>query len=78
MNGQSNSNHEEAKVPMLYKGVSHDAKDNTHLGSSRSDELGKSSGECWETVGTEDCRVKCDDAKDHGIKEELTIQVMNN
>ena len=29
---------------------------------------GKSSGECWETIGVEDPRIKCDDAKDHRIK----------
>ena len=39
---------------------------------------GESSGECWETVGAEDCRVKCDDAEDHKIKEELNVQVTNN
>ena len=38
----------------------------------------ESSGECWETVGAEDYKVKCDDAEDCGIKEELTIQVMNS
>ena len=29
-------------------------------------------------VGTEDHRVKCDDAEDHRIKEDLTVQVMNS
>ena len=39
---------------------------------------GESSGECWETVGAEDRRVKYDDAEDRRIKEELTVQVTNN
>ena len=34
---------------------------------------GKSLGECWETVGIEDYRVKCDDAEDHRVKEELIV-----
>jgi hypothetical protein len=29
-------------------------------------------------VGVEDHRVKCDDAEDHRIKEELTVQVTNS
>ena len=29
---------------------------------------GESSGECWETVGAEDRKVKCADAKDHRLK----------
>lgn len=29
---------------------------------------GESSGECWETIGVEDCRVKCIDAKNHRTK----------
>ena len=38
----------------------------------------ESSGECWETIGAEDRRVQCNDAEDHRIKEELTVQVTNN
>lgn len=39
---------------------------------------GESSGECWETIGAEDRKIKCDDVEDHRIKEELTVQNMNN
>ena len=39
---------------------------------------GESSGECWETIDAKDRRVKCDDVKDHRIKEELIVQVTNN
>ena len=39
---------------------------------------GESLGECWETIGAKDRRVKCDDVRDRRIKEELTIQVSNS
>ena len=46
---------------------------NTRLEAQEVMTRGESSGECWETVGSEDRRVKCDDAEDHKIKEEPTV-----
>ena len=39
---------------------------------------GESSGECWETIGAKDRRIKCDDTEDYRIKEGLIVQGMNS